>query len=236
MPYLPQWWTSFEDAVVLISKVDGSQVPTKIARKQQNTYQIEFTPTVRGRHQLEVIYNDKPVLREPVQIFVKIPPTMLGKTVKRIDMEDKVAFIAFNSSEEMVVPASGKVIVFDKNGKKLNSCTNKKLRAATGIAVDGPNIYITDSTNSSLLKFETTGKLLKSVGQKGNAEGEFDSPFGVTVVGGEVIVCDSGNNQLQVFTTDLVFVRQIGSVGSGNGQFIAPWDVTHDEDGNLLMG
>ena len=223
--------------IVLTSKVDGSQVPTKIARKQQNTYQIEFTPTVRGQHQLEVMYNNKPVLREPVQVFVRIPPTMLGKPVRRIDVEGEVRFIAFNSSEEMVVTASNKIIIFDKNGKKLHSFTDtsQTLKAATGVAVDGSNIYITDVINNNLLKFDKTGKLLKLVGREGSGEGEFDSPVGLTVVGDEVIVCEASNHRLQVFTSDLVFVRQIGSLGTGNGQFAGPSGITHDRDGNLYV-
>ena len=221
--------------VSLMSKVDGSHVPTKVVRKQQNTYQIEFTPTVRGRHQLEVTYNDKPVLREPIQVFVKIPPTMLGKPVRKIDVGDQVRFIAFNSSEEMVVTAGNEIITFNKNGKKVYSFTHKQLSRPAGLVVDDSNIYVANTNNSSLLKFDKTGKLLKSVGQKGSGEGEFDHPFGTIVVGDEVIVCDVKNHRLQVFTSDLVFVRQFGSEGSANGQFETPCDVTHSEDGNLYV-
>ena len=222
--------------VILTSKVDGSRMSTKMARKQQNTYQIEFIPTVRGRYQLEVMYSNKPVLREPVQVFVKIPLTMLGTPVRRIDIEDRVTvrFIALNSSEEMLITAGDKIIISDRNGKKLHSFTNKKLRRAAGVAVDGRNIYVTD-INGFLLKFDKTGTLLKSVGQKGSGEGEFDYPLGVTVVGDEVIVCDCNNNRLQVFTSDLLFIRQFGSLGSDTGQFAAPCDVTHDGDGNLYV-
>ena len=104
-----------------------------------------------------------------------------------------------------------------------------------GIAVDGSSIYVVDITNNTLLKFDKTGKLLKSVGQEGSGEGEFNNPLGVTVVGDEVIVCDISNHRLQVFTSDLVFVRQFGSLGRGNGWFDGPFDVIHDEDGNLYV-
>ena len=127
------------------------------------------------------------------------------------------------------------VIVFDKSGKKLRSFTNEQLSAPTGIAVDGSNIYVADYSNNTLLKFDKTGNLFKSVGQKGSGKGEFNGPAGVTVVGDEVIVCDFRNHRLQVFTSDLVFVRQFGSQGRGIGQFIGPFDVTHDEDGNLYI-
>ena len=136
----------------------------------------------------------------------------------------------------MLVTAGKEVITFDKSGKKLHSFTNKQLSGPAGLAVDGSNVYVVDFTNSTLLKFDKTGRLLKSVGQKGSREGEFNRPLGVTVVGDEVIVCDASNHRLQVFTSDLKFVRQFGSEGKGKGQFIGPWDVTHDEDGNLYVG
>ena len=220
---------------ILKSKVDDSCMRTEMVWKQQNTYQMEFIPTVRGRHQLEVMYNGISALREPVQIYVNVPCSMLGTPVKRIDVGNKVKFIAFNSSEEMLVTAGKEVITFDKSGKKLHSFTNSQLSGPAGIAVDGSNIYVADYRNNTLLKFDKTGRFLKSVGQKGSGKGKFDGPFGVTVVGDEVIVCDSGSCQLQVFTSDLVFVRQVGSEGSGKGQFVGPVDVTHDEDGNLYI-
>ena len=219
---------------ILTSKVDGSCVPTKVVRKQQNTYQIEFTSTVRGRHQLEVMYNDKPVLREPVQIFVKIPPTMLGNPVKRIGVIG-AEFIAINSSEKLLVTTGNEIITFNKRGKKLCSFTSRKQLNFTGLALDESNIYVTVPSGNSLSKLDETGKFVKSIEKKGSGEGEFDGPFGMTVVGDEVIVCDAGNHRLQVFTSDLVFVRQIGSEGKGNGQLLAPFDVTHDEDGNLYV-
>ena len=58
--------------VILTSKVDGSRVDTKVTSRGQNCYEVEFTPTVRGRHQLEVVYNDAPLLRGPVEIFVNV--------------------------------------------------------------------------------------------------------------------------------------------------------------------
>ena len=221
--------------VVVTSMVDGSQEDTIVIHNHQNSYQIEFTPTVRGRHQLEVIYNDAPVSKEPVQIFVKIPPTQLGKPVRSIDVGKSVYAVAFNSSEELLVTTNEEILSFDKGGKKLYSITNEALASPNGLAVDRDNVYVTDDRNHCLLKFDKTGKLLKRVGQKGRGEGEFNTPFGITVVGDQVFVCDCLNNRLQAFTSDLVFVRKFGSQGSGNGQFICPYDITHDEEGNLYV-
>ena len=174
--------------VILRSMVDGSQEDAKVIHSQQNSYQIEFTPTVRGRHQLEVIYNDAPVSKGPVQIFVKIPPTLLGKPVRSIDVGKKVYFVAFNSSEELLVTTEEGIVAFDKSGKKLYSIKNDALARPRGIAVDGNSIYAIDDSNHCLLKFDKTGKLLKRVGQKGRGEGEFTVPYGITVVGDRSLV------------------------------------------------
>ena len=222
---------------ILTSKVNGSRVHTKIERKQRNSYQIKFIPTVRGRHQMEVMYNETPVLKKPVKLFVTIPPGMLGKPVRNIDIRYtyEVKFLAVSPSEEVVVSAGRKIMLFDKNCKKLRSFTNRQMSGPAGLAVDGSNIFVADVTNSSLLKFDNIGKLLKSVGQRGIGEGEFKKPMGMTIVGDKVIVCDMESDRLQMFTSDLVFVRQFGSHGRGNGQFNSPLDVTHDEDGNLYV-
>ena len=221
--------------VILTSRVNDSQLEAKVIHSHQNSYQIEFTPTVRGRHQLEVIYNDAPVSKRPVQIFVKTPPTQLGKPVRSIDVGKKVKFVAFNSSDELLVTTNKEIITFDKSGERLYSIKNDALARPRGIAVDGDYIFVTDYDNGCLLKFDKTGKLLKSVGQIGSGKGEFDRPCGITVVSDQVFVCDFRNNRLQVFTSDLVFVRQFRSQGSGNGQFKYPFDITHDEEGNLYV-
>ena len=148
--------------------------------------------------------NEISVLRKPVQIFVKIPPTMLGKPVRTIQVGKEVKFVAVNTSEEILVTAGSEIVAFDKSGKQLYSITNKQLRDPSGLAVKGSSIYVVDNRSNVLLKFDKTGKLLKSVGQRGSGKGEFRNPFGLTVVGDEVIVCDFFNSQLQVFTSDLV--------------------------------
>ena len=219
--------------VVVKSKADGSCIEAGVICPKQGTYQIEFTPTVRGRHQLEVMYNDKPVLREPVQIFAKIPPTMLGQPVRSFKVGGSAKFVSVSLSEEILVTVDKEIVVFDRSGKKLYSISNEKLMNPQGVAVSESGIFVVDNGSSSLLKFDKTGKLLKSVGEKGSGKGQFQSPYGLTVVGDEVIVCDGVNCRLQVFTSNLVFVRQFGSCGFGNNILFAV-DITYDKDGKNL--
>lgn len=88
---------------ILTSTVDGSHLHTTVLWREEGAYRIEFTPTVRGRHHLQVVYNGAPVLGTPVEMFVTISPTKLGKPIKSIDIGDKPKFVAINSSEEILV-------------------------------------------------------------------------------------------------------------------------------------
>ena len=79
----------------------GSVVEAKVKQGQSGTYEIEYTPCVRGRHQLEVTVNGLPVAGSPFPVLVKIPPTQLGKPIKSFTGL-KGYGIAVNSKDELV--------------------------------------------------------------------------------------------------------------------------------------
>ena len=47
-------------------------------------YDIQFSSSIRGRHQLVVSVNDQPIACSPFPVYVKIPPTQLGKPMRII--------------------------------------------------------------------------------------------------------------------------------------------------------
>ena len=47
-------------------------------------HDIQFSSSIRGRHQLVVSVNDQPIAGSPFPVYVKIPPTQLGKPVRII--------------------------------------------------------------------------------------------------------------------------------------------------------
>ena len=68
----------------LISVADEAVIEATAQQKRNDVYQIEYVPKVQGRHKLEVTADGLPVLGSPFPVFVKIPPTQLGKPVKVI--------------------------------------------------------------------------------------------------------------------------------------------------------
>jgi DNA-binding beta-propeller fold protein YncE len=97
---------------------------------------------------------------------------------------------------------------------------NAKMR---GLVVDRKNghVYVANSANDAIMKFDMDGKLLWQVGIKGKADGQFNFPVGITLdrKRGRIYVLDSRNNRVQVFDLEGGFLRAWGEKGTGPGQF-----------------
>src|SRR4029077_14292010 len=78
------------------------------------------------------------------------------------------------------------------------------------------NIFISDGyINSRVAKFNKDGDWVKSWGEKGSKDGEFDTPHSIASdAKGNVYVADRGNRRVQVFSPDGAFQRSISVVGA----------------------
>ena len=79
----------------------------------------------------------------------------------------------------------------NKQGERLRSInkTQNQLRSVRRVAVDkDDNIYVSDSGNHCVYKFNKNGELLERVGKKGSGPGEFNFPRGVAVACDRVFV------------------------------------------------
>lgn len=79
-----------------------------------------------------------------------------------------------------------------------------------GIVVDSDqNIYVTDTMDYSLKKFDSNGKLLKKVGRRGQGPGEFSAPRYVSSYGNSIYVTDQYMPKIQVFDKNLNYITSI---------------------------
>ncbi|HUP04862.1 MAG TPA: peptidyl-alpha-hydroxyglycine alpha-amidating lyase family protein [Bryobacteraceae bacterium] len=91
----------------------------------------------------------------------------------------------------------------------------------TDVAWDAAgNIFVSDGYgNSRVVKYDRNGRFLKSVGSRGNQQGQLNLPHSIaTDAHGNVYVGDRSNNRVQVFDDDLNFKAIYDKVG-------APWAV-----------
>ena len=218
----------------LKSLVDGSVLHASVVSQTPSTYELSYTPTTRGRHQLTVHVNDEEI--GTFQVFVQHPPTQLGPPVRVIEDVDAY-YIAVGDKGELFVTENynHKYTMLDAQGQRVLTVGSDEEPPfedgdPTGIATDvESNVYVA-SEDHKLHKFNRHGKLVKSVGEEGENVGEFDQPFNVRYHNHQVYVCDSGNGRVQVFDSNLNFVR---SFGDGPDQLEDPRDIDLDSWGNI---
>ncbi|MDD5024671.1 MAG: PKD domain-containing protein, partial [Methanoregula sp.] len=81
-----------------------------------------------------------------------------------------------------------------------------------GVAVDsGGNVYVADTENSRIQKFNSAGAFITKWGSLGLKDGDFSYPHDVAVdSSGNVYVADFGNNRTQKFSSSGVFLAKWG--------------------------
>ncbi|MEZ4569679.1 MAG: hypothetical protein R2849_04995 [Thermomicrobiales bacterium] len=106
---------------------------------------------------------------------------------------------------------------------------------AAGIQISKPNdvaaspsgdVYMTDTTNRRILKFDSKGIFVTAWGSEGTGNGQFKAPRGIAVDSqGYVYVADKSVNRIQKFDGNGAFVLAFGTTGSGNGELSSPHDI-----------
>ena len=185
------------------------------SEKHPGKYEISYTPSVRGRHEVSISASGQPVPGSPFTMTVSISPTQLDKPVKVWDGVDAPYGIAVNSVGEVIVAEYKQgVVVFDKEGKRLRSIKHSQskinLNYVQDVAVDSEdNIYFIGFISNKIGKSNRNcDKLLVRQVQQVKGPGY----IGIAVVGDEVMVTENNNEgQIMVYDRELNYVRQISS-------------------------
>jgi uncharacterized protein (TIGR03663 family) len=79
-----------------------------------------------------------------------------------------------------------------------------------GLALDeAGNVYVSDTGNKRVCKYDFEGTLLAAVGGAGQGQGQFDEPVGLAIgPDGSLYVADTWNQRIQVFDLDLMYQRE----------------------------
>jgi len=104
-----------------------------------------------------------------------------------------------------------------------------------GIAVDADGyVYVTDSWNHRIQKFDSSGTFVTKWGSLGSGEGQFAYPLGIAVdADGYVYVADTNNCRIQKFTSSGTFLTLWGDCV--NEYLYPPYDVAVDADGYVYV-
>ena len=134
------------------------------------------------------------------------------------------------------------VLVFDRNGHFLEPWERRG-----GVPADahhihiGPDdsVYLTDRDAHQVLRYNTSGHLLDSLGTRNRAamQAPFNHPADVCVApSGELYVADGyGNSSVHRFSAAGDYISSFGAPGRGPGQFVVPHSVRVSHDGRVYV-
>ena len=127
-------------------------------------------------------------------------------------------------------------IIFDKEtGEEIKRfgadlTDSNKMRKPTNLTVDEEGyIYVTDTGNARVMKFDPRGKFIIQIGQLSDSPGSFHRPKGVAVDRkGIVYVVDSSFNNVQLFNDEAQLLMYFGKGGDAPGSMNLPAHITVD--------
>ena len=124
-------------------------------------YSVQYTPTIRGRHELTVLINGHHAAGRLFPVCVSIRPTQLGKPVKIWTEISSPAGITANSKGEIIVALSRgtiNIVKYDAEGKRVDLIEKSGLFKPRCIACDAEdNIYCGDEVSNKILTCDGNG-------------------------------------------------------------------------------
>jgi len=132
---------------------------------------------------------------------------------------------------------AGKVLELDLSGKIRRVHAAGGNARLTGVAVYGDAIFSVDNRNHRIVVFRKPGSPPEMWGKRGEAPGQFQSPFRVVIdPTGRLFVTDVMNARVQWFSA---FGKHLGSLkrfGAGEGKIFRPTGIALDLRGRLWVG
>jgi tetratricopeptide (TPR) repeat protein len=112
-----------------------------------------------------------------------------------------------------------RIYIVNKKGETLNGFGGSgngegQFHGPEGLCFDiNGHIYVVDSGNSRVQKFDENGKFILQFGKKGEYEGELSKPTDIAAYGNRVYVTDTGNKRIACFDDSGNFVENIAIEG-----------------------
>jgi DNA-binding beta-propeller fold protein YncE len=158
------------------------------------------------------------------------------------------AQLAFQSPSGMAPAPQGGLYVADADlalvarldaaGQPVAEIGRGLLKRPTGLARDTKNglLFVADTYAHDVKVFDDAGHLLRVIGRRGTADGEFNYPTHLAFAQGELYVTDTLNYRVQVFGSDgTLLPRRFGERGLYLGNLVRPKGVAVDAEGNVYV-
>jgi len=136
------------------------------------------------------------------------------------------------------------VKVFSRSGKRIGAIGGAaggefgQFSYPTYVTLDAEgNVFVADTLNSRVQKFDPEGNFITSIGKAGSNWGEFDKPKGVALdTFGNVYVVDTGWSNVQIFNPKGEILLFFGGRGPVPGMMKNPLSIAIDKNNRIYVG
>ena len=230
------------------SLTKSTAIPAKVTHLSYSQSKVTFQPTTRGRHEIAIRVNSRLIGKTPLELYVACPLSRVAKPRpnKKVNGMGRPWGVATDGNGRIIVthPQLHKVSVFSSSWQQQFSIGSRlgekhgQFDTPRGVATDcHGNIYIADSCNNRVQKFDKNGKFICSSSEqtKGADTGCIQLPTGIAVSDrNEVYVCDGHAHCIMVFNAELTLVRTLGCKGTKEGQFHHPTGIAVDNSRSVV--
>ena len=214
------------------SLYNGVTTDCAIDKDGPGRYIIQYTPTVRGRHELTVLLNGHLVTGSPFPVYVSINPTQLGKPAKIWTRITRPNGITANSKGEILVAlceGTINIVKYDTEGKRVDLVEKSDLVSPRCIACDDEdNIYCIDQDSNKILTCDGNGDKLQihEVKQERKNEGRRTIAF----ANQKLFVAENG-----LFGSIKVYSKQLQHLSTVKHRNMNVLDISVDIHQNLCV-
>ncbi|HBG28229.1 MAG: hypothetical protein A2Y10_12900 [Planctomycetes bacterium GWF2_41_51] len=146
-------------------------------------------------------------------------------------------------SKSNIYAAGGKdepILVFDKNGKFINSWGKDFIKGKHGLRIYNDKAWITDIESHQVFECTLDGKVIRTFGKAfkpGLGNYEFNKPTDVAIAAnGDIYITDGyGNSRIMCFDAKGNFKFSWGTNGNGSAQFLHPHNIVIDKQNRIYV-
>ena len=173
---------------------------------------------------------------------------VFDETAGRLDVWDEAApFTRFVSPVGVAIGANGHVLVsdsalarvfrLDHDGKPAGEFGAGILQRPTGIARDPVRglVFVADTHAHDIKVFDDAGRLVETIGRRGDGTGEFNFPTYLAYARHTLYVTDTLNSRVQAIADSGAVEFKFGAPGLFVGNLVRPKGVAIDDEGNIYV-
>jgi DNA-binding beta-propeller fold protein YncE len=131
----------------------------------------------------------------------------------------------------------GYLVRLDGEGAPSGDLGRGILQRPTGLCRDAVTgeLFVADSAAHDIKVFDDSGTLVRTLGRRGVAAGEFNGPTHMSCAGDRLYVTDTLNARVQVLSPSGESLAVIGQRGLFVGNLVRPKGVVTDRDGHVYV-